>query len=202
MPKRDKKILKAQKAKKKEAFLRKKEAQSKLGDLGITLDDDLFSIGVVLDSLSMSHLNFFCTQNINYVCDNYVGLDLTIFLQQDSPPCTAMLCSSFHISDLMSVDYPLIATSTSSCLDALSSHAPLVCHYAFDMDFIGEQETPIGDIIKAFKDPRVVVVCRCEDHKRLVEDEFGIRVHNKIVPDFRLTDLVKIIIEREKNVNR
>lgn len=183
-----------------EAFQRKANATKEMAKLGLTLNDDIALIGFVFNHLSISHLTYLGLNSINSLCKKYVGIDVCLFTQHTVPPCIPQLCPVFSVSELVRWhDYPLIATSIGTTIDALSSNTPIIYHYCFDPEFIDKSHLESSDLKPAFCDPRVRVIVRHEDHKRLIEEEFGIKVCNKIIPDCNAEMLAKFVLTEMKN---
>lgn len=188
-------------ANQKELHQRKNIAGQQLSDVGLCLSDDLCVIGVILNDLTISHLTYACLNSINKMCEQYVGLDWHIFVEYISRPCIKPKCAVGDIKDILCWRDPLIATNLNTCVYAFNSSSKHIYYYAFDIEFLNEYELPWEIIEKCFNDPRVTVVTRCIDHKRLIEDEFDISVSDIIVEEFDLVLLSKLIIKDVKNVN-
>lgn len=196
------KMAKKQKnAKHKKALKRKADATNEMAKLGLNLDDDLTLIGFVFSHLAVSHLTYLGILSINKLCKTYAGIDICLFSQHTIPPCIVPLCPVFSISDLtMWHDCPLITTSIETTIEALSSNAPIVYHYAFDPEFIDKPHKESSVLKSAFCDPRVRVIVRHESHKELIEAEFDIKVCNEIIPDCDVEALAKFVLtEKMKN---
>ena len=184
----------------KEALKRKADAADEMAKLGLKLDDDQALVGFVFNHLAVSHLTYLGLNSINQLCKTYAGLDICIFSQHLIPSCLPPLCPVFGVSDLVRWhDYPLIATSIGTTIEALASNAPVVYHYAFDPEFMDKPHLEPSDLEPAFCDPRVRVIVRHESHKELIEAEFGIQVCDAIVPDCNVEALAKFVLTEMKN---
>lgn len=183
-----------------ESVRRKKLAEIEMSKLGLTLSDDLASIGFIFSHLSISHLVYCGLNSINNLCKNYVGIDVCIFTQHTITPCLTTLCPVVGISDLTRwKSDPLIATNIRTTIDALATNVPRIYHYAFDPEFIGIDNCDSENLHKAFCDPRVGVIVRHESHAKLIEAEFGISVCDIIVPDCDAVMLAKFVLTEIKN---
>lgn len=190
--------MKHQKAIKQEALRRKAQAQSTCAQVGLNLQDEQLAVGVVVNHVTISQLNFFLFESMNQASRQYAGLDLAVFALQIAKPCLTPLCPVFDAQRLMSWESPLIATSTSACLESLSSRSPLILHYVFDLDFVGRRDLSTEDLRRAFCDPRVRVITRGEDYRRVIEAEFDVRTHPEIVPNAEFNRLARIVINELK----
>ncbi|KKN58709.1 hypothetical protein LCGC14_0549450 [marine sediment metagenome] len=185
-----------------EAVRRKTDAAAEMSKIGLSLNDDIAIVGFVFSHLAISHLTYLGINSINRFCKTYTGVDICLFSQHIIQPCVPLLCPAFNISDLLRwYHYPLIATSIGTTIEALSSNAPVVYHYAFDPEFIDKPHRESSDLKPAFCDPRVRVIVRHESHKKLIEEEFGIKVCAIIIPDCDIGALVKFVLMEMKNGN-
>lgn len=183
------------------ALRRKIEASKEMANIGLNLEDEIAIVGFVFRHLDISHLTYFGIKSINNLCRTQAGIDICIFSQHAILPCVQLLCPVFDFSGLMRWDnYPLITTSIGTTIEALSSNAPVVYHYAFDPEFINKSHKESCDLLPAFCNPRVRVIVRHESHKELIESEFGINVCDLVVPDFDAKELVKFVLTEMKNV--
>lgn len=183
-----------------DAIHRKISAANEMAKLGLGLDDDRAIVGFIFSHLSMSHLTYLGLNSINQLCKEHIGVDVCIFAQHIIQPCMQLLCPVFNISNLMRWHgYPLITTSIGTTIEALSSNAPSVYHYAFDPEFIGQQHKELSDIVPAFCNERVKVIVRHESHKELIEEEFGINVCETIISDCNAEALIKLVLTEMKN---
>lgn len=182
-----------------EAVRRKADAVAEMAKLGLKLEDDIAFVGFVFDHLAVSHLTYLGLTSINQLCKTSVGVDVCLFSQHIIQPCIQPLCPVFSTSDLMRwYIHPLITTSIGTTIDALASNAPIIYHYCFDPEFIGKQHMEPSHLKPAFCDSRVRVIVRHDDHKQLIEEEFGIKVCT-IIPDCDIEALVKFVLTEMKN---
>jgi len=185
------------------AINRKKIASEEMAQLGLTLDDNIMTIGFIFEHLGISHLTYLGFLSLNQLCRDFTGIDITFFSQHQSIPCVKLLCPVFNTSDLARWQkHPLVATNILTCLDALDTNASTIYHYAFDPEFINASHLPSSDLHKTFCDPRVKVIARHENHRSLIETEFGIKICDTIVPDCDAVTLVKLIVTEEKNAQQ
>lgn len=186
-----------------QSMRRKADAAIEMAKLGLNIKDDRILIGFVFDHLAISHLTYLGLNSINQLCKTCVGIDICLFTQHIIPPCIPQLCPVFNISDLVRwYHHPLITTSIGTTIEALSSNASVIYHYAFDPEFIGKSHLESSDLQPAFCDPRVRVITRHESHKELIETEFGIKVCDVIISDCNAEALTKLVLMEIKNGNR
>lgn len=182
----------------KEATRRKVEASADMAKIGLKLDDDLKTVGFIFNHLAVSHMTYLGLNSINTLCRSHVGVDICIFTIHSLPPCVKVLCPIFSVSDLSRWnDNPLVSTDIRTTIEALATNASSVYHYCFDPEFINNYDAESRDLGSAFCDSRVRVVVRHNDHKNLIEEEFGIKVHG-VVPDFDAETFIRLIMDGDK----
>lgn len=184
-----------------EAMRRKADAATEMAKLGLKLEDHTALVGFVFTHLSVSHLTYLGLNSINQLCKTYAGIDICIFSQHIIQPCVSLLCPAFGMSELVRWnDYPLITTSIGTTIEALASNAPIVYHFCFDPEFVDQPHKESCDLRPAFCDPRVRVIVRHEDHKQLIEEEFGIKIC-AVIPDFDVEKIIKLVMTKMKEDN-
>jgi len=182
------------------ACARQRKAAEEVGEIGLSLSDDIFTVGFVFEHLAISQLTYLGIHSINELCRKYAGIDIAIFTQHMIPPCVVPTCPVFNTSRLISWgNYPLITTSIGTTTEALITNASKIYHYVFDLDFIDNKILALRNINSTFCDNRVEVITRHESHKEVIEREFGIKVCDTIIPDCNVDKLVRIAITETKN---
>jgi hypothetical protein len=175
-----------------EAVRRKADATAEMAKLGLKLGDDIALIGFIFSHLALSHRTYLGLLSINQFCRNYTGVDICIFSQHLIQPCVPLLCPVFKVSDLIRWgNYPLVTTDIGTTIEALSSNASVIYHFCFDPEFINQPHMESSELKSAFCDPRIRIITRHEDHKELIEAEFGISVCG-IIPDFDVEEIVQL----------
>jgi len=183
-----------------EAARRKADAEKSLSKIGLGLKDKLTSIGLVFKHLEISHLTYLGLDSINKFCREHTGVDICIFSQHILQPCLPLLCPVFSIAGLLRWgEQPLISTDIGTTIEALSSNAKTVYHYAFDPEFAYTSGKSDRDICTAFCDPRVRVIVRHESHRALILEEFNSNICDKVVPDCDMEALTKLVLTETDN---
>jgi len=184
----------------KEAIKQKIKSENEMNKLGLTLQSDLMAIGVIFEYLTISQNLYLGMMSINQFCQENVGVDFSMFYCHYSPPPIKLLCPLLGIQELNLWHHPVVTTSIKTCLEALDYNVPMVFFYVFDPDFIGQYDIIPEDLQRAFKDPRVRIFVRHQDHKKMIEQEFGIQICNTIIPDFDVNAIVKLVAKETKHV--
>jgi len=181
--------------KRKQAIKRQKEAEDIMSEIGLKLDTKRVSIGFVFKHLGISHLTYLGINSINNACKKYAGMDICIFSQHSIPPCVQPLCPVVGVTTLSRwANQPLITTSIGTTAEAINTNASRIYYYMFDPEFIGKHDIEMDEIYRTFSHPKVTVICRHDDHRMLVAEEFNINTHDTIVPDCDVEKLCKIAL--------
>lgn len=109
------------KNKRNEADKRKREGEYNLSKLGLSLSSELLSLGIILENLLKSPINEDILNGVNYIFNNFVGVDLNVFAHNMGECCIFLLSPILDLKYLQSWTYPLIVTSTSTLKTAISS---------------------------------------------------------------------------------
>lgn len=177
-----------------EAMRRKADATTEMAKLGLKLGDDIALVGFVFSHLAMSHKTYLGLLSINQFCRNHTGVDICLFSQHLIQSCVPLLCPIFNTLNLIRWgNYPLITTDIVTTIEALSSNANVIYHYAFDLEFIDKPDIESSDLRQVFCDPRVRIITRHDDHKELIEAEFPIKVC-AVIQDFNVEELIKFVL--------
>jgi len=181
----------------KEALKRKNQAKDLFESIGLNLDDSLMSVGLVLDHIGLSHLNYFAITSINDLYKDYYGIDINIFYQETNLPIIDPFCPVLEKKFLTSCRYPLIATNTSTLLDAINSKSELIFYYIFDFkDFT---ESYNDSMTQLLNNNRIKIITRCEEYKNIIEKIINKKIIEDIILDFDIKKFIKLIIKEIKN---
>jgi hypothetical protein len=134
--------------KKKQAEKRKKEGENNLNKLGLSLDSDLISIGIIFDNLLKSDLNMAGLNSVNAIFNGFVGVDLNIFSHNMGECCVFLLAPLLDLKYIFNWIYPLIAISRSTLQTALNSRSQNIYYY----DWYNNE--------KGIDDPRIKIINR------------------------------------------
>lgn len=183
--------------KRKESHKQKRLMTEKLSEINLTPEDDLVMICVVFDNIGVGQRNYFALSNINTVCNQYLGMDISIFYQHNAAPVMQPICPIFQIKDLIGCEDPMLTTDIGTTLEALSTRSQLIYHYVYDLDFLDSYDIDINLLTSAFRDDRVKLIARCEDYAKVLRQEFYKDV--AVIEDFNMTQILRKIIGEMKN---
>jgi hypothetical protein len=155
--------------KKKEAEKRKRDGEILFQRLGMSLDSELFSTAILFDNLGKSQMNIDSFNNINYIFNNFAGVDVSIFTHDLDQPCIFVLAPILDIRFICSWTSPLIVTSNSTLQSALNSRSKNIYIYSYN------------SVEGWSHDPRVKLI------------------NSEVIKSFNLVEIIKFIVEDMKN---
>ncbi len=182
---------------KKAALARRREAEAWTLSAGLPLDAPLASVGVVIEHPGLSQCNFFLLRSMNAFSLESLGVDVTLFVLQQTHPIGLLTFPVMDSHALASWRHPLIAVGTTACTEALRSRASRIIHYVFEADFLDRRDLATAEVQRTFRDPRVTVMTRNEDYRRLIETEFGRPVRLPFVHDCEFDRMVRVLLGGE-----
>jgi len=118
--------------KKKQAENRKREAEANLNKLGLSLNSDLISIGIIFENLLKSDINVNLLNGINTVFNNFVGVDINVFAHNLGECFIFLLAPLLDLKYIHSWTYPLIAVNKSTLQTALSSRSKVIYCFTYN----------------------------------------------------------------------
>jgi len=155
--------------KNKEAEKRKREGENNLNKLGLSLNSELLSVGLIFDNLLNSQINLAALNNINFIFNNFPGIDLSIFTHNLTEPCIFVLAPILGLHFIFSWTSPLIVTNSSTLKTAINSKSKNIYYYNW------------YNTTEDITDKRIKII------------------NKEMVDNFDLVKLIKIIVEDLKN---
>ncbi len=157
-------------------------------------DDKIISIGVVLEDLSASQKTIEFISHANDFLMNSIDVDLSVFTLNAVPPCIKPNFPVLPARDLYSFQDIAVATSLETLQVAIESNASKVFHYVFYPEFLSQNAIYRHNQLNHWYTlPNVIRFARCLDYKDVVEEEFGCKVLDEVLPFFKLDGLLNII---------
>lgn len=119
--------------KKKLAEKRKRDGEANLNKIGLSLDSELFSVGIIFDNLLKSDINENLLNGANVIFNNFVGVDLNIFSHSMDQCCVFLLAPILDLKYIFSWTYPLVVVNESTLQTALNSKSPnIYCAFPYN----------------------------------------------------------------------
>lgn len=143
------------KEKHKQADQRKRDGETHLNKLGLSLNSELLSIGIILENLSKSSINENLLNGVNYIFNNFVGIDLNIFAHTLGECFVFLLAPILDLRFVSSWTEPLIVVNKATLETALTSKSKIIfcCSY----NGSGEMHDPR---VKFFDKPDLVEIIK------------------------------------------
>ncbi len=185
--------------KSKEAFHRKQKAASQVATLGLSLDDKLCSVGIVIKHIGYCQLAFDILKSVEQFCFNYVGVDVNFIIQQQNPSLIKPLCPVLSVDHLIGWRNPLITTDLSTTMDAINNVSENIYYYVYDLDFLNRWDLQTSVLNRIFQDPRITLITRHHTYKEIIEQEFGVSVCDEIMLKFDLRKIMRMILKGKRN---
>jgi hypothetical protein len=139
--------------------------------------------------LAASELNWRLVRGANALMAE--GTPVTFFYEDPLPPCLAPQGPALPAVDAWGCRLPLVATSLSTARKLAGFPAARRrLFYLWDLEWLRMRERPFHALHAVYGDGRLELVCRCEDHRKLVEDVWC-RPVAAVVPDADIRELLK-----------
>ncbi len=165
--------------------------------VGYSEDTGFAKLGFVFSDLYASQMPYLCIFNSNRWLSNNLGLNISIFYEDNSPPCIKPEFARFHISSSVGFDGDLIATSFKTALSAKVSSRSRRYYYINDMEWLRGNFAHSKEEFKSIMlDDSIVKFTRCQDYLDTMTGQ-GINISPVVVPDFDIDRILEIV-----NVNK
>lgn len=184
---------KSRSQRKNEALRIKRERIAMASQVGAG-EDETTSIAVVANNLFSTHRNYFMIRGLNALLQTYPCIELIAYLHDTAVPMVAPHFPIFGIHALSQWNGRVIATDITTTLDAIESPATKILHYVFDLE-PERRDLTLRRRCSAFMDPRVIVVCRSEDHWSVLSEEYGFTDQPRIIDRFDLPAMLCLLGE-------
>lgn len=180
-----------------EGIERRKKTTGALAQFNLKMQDPLVSIAIIIDNLSLSQLSILTINQVNKLCQDYIGVNLHVFIEDLIPPCKVINCPVVGIQDLYHFNQYVIATSLSTLESAVSSRAKKIFYYVFDITEFTDY-TNLDRVTRALKDDRISIVARCTDYRDVVNCELQSEKCSWVIKDLDLGEFVRNIANEEE----
>ncbi len=141
-------------------------------------------LGIIIDNLLPSQINFDIQQGINLGIANKIIEDATIFYIDKSSMMNMPNININHVSQLIGFPGDVIATSINSFIKLLKSHIEgNKMYYVYNLEWLIGGTVECMQLYKLFRQEKVKYIARGTTHAKLIENNF-----NK-TPDFIMSNL-------------
>lgn len=152
-------------------------------------------INFLVNNLGASQLGYFLTRNINEeYASNRHDIDYIVFYEIMHRYCLKPNFAIMSGCEIWGQEGITIATSSDLALKLTKTSGPeRRILYLWDLDWIrGQQRNFYPVYAQLYTDPSLEIVCRSEDHSKLLQNSFNIKPIG-IVEDFNLKQFRELL---------
>ena len=151
---------------------------------------DVKSVGILVDDLGLSQLNFYLINHINYLAKTRMDIDPILFFKNVNHPCIRPHCATLNMCDIWSFNGTIIATNLDSALTALNAvnNADNIL-YLWDLEWLRGKNNYLYNL-SILRHPDLRVIARSVHHAQAIENYANIKVH-KVVNDINLLGIIE-----------
>lgn len=131
-------------------------------------------IGVCVSDLKSSQCNYFLLTEM----PKYTGnLDIIIFFEEFSVPYVSCNFSAMQLNEVWNFAGPLIVCSINTLFQVAEAPSPIQKFlYLWDLEWVLAESFSFHRLSDLIRRPDVTVICRCLEHKEIVENCWNIQV--------------------------
>lgn len=160
---------------------------------GYSENNGLGKLGFVIEDLSNGQIPYFCINNANVFLNQSIGIDISIFYENNAFPCVFPRFARYHVTEIVGFTGKLIGTSFKSMLSSLSGHRCDKFFYINELEW-EKLNFPYSkeDFQRVMFNDKIVKFTRCKDYfERLTK--CGVSVSPIIVEDFNIGKILEVI---------
>jgi len=111
----------------------------------------------------------------------HAGLDVSFAFEKLDKPAHASISSYFHSSDCYGYDGPVIATNLVSAKKLIRFPSPKPkFFFCDDIEWIRFPQKQYESLEAVYRNQNLTLLARCNDHARLIESAWNVKVDNVI----------------------
>lgn len=149
------------------------------------------NIGFLTENIGATQSSYYMIGFANKAVEH--GLSPVIFQRTLHQPCQQLLCPCMFMNDAWAYDGVMVATSI-GCISQLlqfpSSNKKY--YYVWDIGTNNLKGKVFGPLSKIIANPEVELICRCSDHKLMIENNYNVSVKH-VVENFQFEELLTIL---------
>ncbi len=149
-------------------------------------------IGVALDSLGPTQLNYFLIANTNRLMAERCDVDLIAFYMTLARPCLPMNFASMQLVEAYGFDGTIIATSLLTADKILKFPGPKrKLFYVWDLEWLRINDKSYSTLRSIYANQKLAIIARSQEHKRVLEECWNINVAH-VVDDFNIEAICQL----------
>ena len=149
------------------------------------------NIGFLTENIGATQCSYFMIGFANKAVE--YGLSPVIFQRTLHQPCQQLLCPCMFMNEAWAYDGVMVATSI-GCISQLlqfpSSNKKY--YYVWDIGTSNLKGKVFGPLSKMMTNKDVELICRCLDHKLMLENNYNVYVKH-VVENFEFEKLLEVI---------
>lgn len=128
----------------------------------------MHKIAVCVKNIGANQIAFDLIRHGNKLMEERADIDLMAFFESMAPPVIPMKFAAMHIMEGHGYDGIVIATDLSTAQKALRfSAAQRRLFWCYDLEWMRQQQG-FPDLVAIYRNPKLELFARCEDHARLI----------------------------------
>ena len=150
-------------------------------------------LGIAVNNLGASQLNYFLVKNANSILLREPLLDVTAFIENQVPACLPANFAVMPMYEAWGYDGVVVATSFTTAQKLLAFPCPAKkFFYVWDLEWVRPFcRRTYREWASVYRDPRLQLITRGPDHTKVIREAWG-RDTCREVPDCDLAQLLEV----------
>ncbi len=149
------------------------------------------NINFLVEHIGASQMGFYLLSCVQRICEQERHSPI-IFYNQLHRPCRKVMVPALLMVEAWAQPGVSIATSMSIANSLLEWPGPQKkMFYVWDMSWLRNPKV-YGPATQLFSNPGLGIIARCEDHARIIENNFNVEVKH-VCENFNTSQLVRVI---------
>lgn len=133
------------------------------------------TLNFLVDNIGASHMSYYMIEQANAMCEDG-DASVIIFFDQLHRPSRRLLVPTMMMIEAWAQPGVSIATSCSTAARLLSFPGPQKkMFYVWDMGWMRNPKR-VGSFAELFRNPELTLIARCEDHAKILRNNFNVEV--------------------------
>ncbi len=145
-------------------------------------------LGFVVKSLASGQMPYLLSVNSNKFLEKNYDTSISVFFEESFIPCMPVRFARFNLRDALMFYGDLIATSVSTAMAIKDCTHTKRFFYINDLENLRRNDDNWNSILK---EEGVIKFTRSKDYYDILTEQ-GYKIHQKIVPDFAIEDILEI----------
>jgi len=157
-------------------------------------------IGIILDNLGPSAAAYLLIRSINEYLLDHDGVSPVLFYHNLTPLCLNVNCSVCTLFEAFSFNGILVSSNLNNASRSLEYIGATSRYFMpIDLEYTKNNQAGYEQLSQIYCNKKLPIIARSENFKSIFELTFGSNVIG-VVNDFNFGELVKVILDYEKNI--